>query len=440
MRKRNLVLRTFAPFVLLAIQSGLWAFIWIRYYAGIVPEPFYWKGQLLLVSFYFITLLALTNIYNGFRIGFYRASEVALSNFIAQIFANFVAYIVACLIITAIVTPIPILAMTAAQFAIALGWAFFTNGLYKKFNKPHRMIMLFDGSRPIDVLIQKLHTRPDKYKVEVMICVSEMELNDIYNHIIDYDAVILRDLSPSLNQTLQRFCFEKSIRTYIIPGIEDLLTNGAEEINLFDTPILLNRNDEQTLDLRIVKRIFDVVISSFALIITFPFSLLVALAVKLNDGGPVFYSQERLTLGRKKFMLHKFRSMKVNAEEFGAQLSTQRDDRITVVGRVIRALRFDEIPQFVNVLKGDMSIVGPRPERPEIAEEYEKTIPEFAYRLKVKAGLTGYAQVYGNYNTDPWDKLLMDLIYISGFSLMMDLKIILMTFKTLLQRDRTTGV
>ena len=439
-RKSNLLLRTIAPLLLLAMQSGLWAFIWIRFYADIVPDPFYWKGQLLLVSLYFILLSAISNFYSGFRIGFFRATEVALSNMIALVLTNIITYLQACLIIVSIVTPFPILAMTAIQCIIAVFWAFITNRIYTRSSKPHRMLMLYDGTKPVDALINKLHTRPDKYKIEDTLCVAETDFDTVCARISDFDAVILRGLSSDLCHHIQRFCFEHSIRSYIVPDIEALLIHGAEEINLFDTPLLLNRNDEQKNDQRMVKRIFDIVFSVSALIVLLPFSLITALAIKIEDGGPVFYSQERLTVGGKSFMLYKFRSMKVNAEKAGAQLSPQNDDRITAVGRVIRSIRLDEIPQFFNVLKGDMSIVGPRPERPEIAEEYQKTMPEFVYRLKVKAGLTGYAQVYGNYNTDPWDKLLMDMIYISNFSLMMDLKIVLMTFKILLQRRRTEGV
>ena len=441
MRKRNYLLRTMAPFILLLIQSGLWAFVWIRYYADIVPDPFYWKGQLLLVSLYFVVLFAITNFYNGFRIGFFRATEVALSNMIAILLCNIIAYIQACLIIVAIVTPLPILGMTLAQCIIALAWAFLTNSIYVRSTKPRKMLMLCDESGPADSLINKLHTRSDKYDIKETLCVTKVPFDEICSRMPEFDAVVLRGISPELNRKLKRFCFEHSVRTYIVPDIDDLLTHSAEEINLFDTPLLLNRNDEQKNDHRFVKRIVDIILAVVGLLILLPFSLIIAIAIKIGDRGPVFYSQERLTIGGRRFMLHKFRSMTVDAEkQSGAQLSTKDDDRITTVGRFLRRLRLDEIPQFLNVLKGDMSIVGPRPERPEIADEYIKVMPEFAYRLKVKAGITGYAQVYGNYNTDPWDKLLMDLIYISGFSFMMDLKIILMTFKIILQRRRTEGV
>ena len=178
-----------------------------------------------------------------------------------------------------------------------------------------------------------------------------------------------------------------------------------------------------------------------AFIITSPVMLITAAAVKLYDGGPVLYKQVRLTRHDRKFEIYKFRSMVVDAESDGvAKLARENDDRITPVGRIIRATRIDELPQLFNILKGDMSFAGPRPERPEIMEEYCKEIPEFAFRTRVKAGLTGYAQVYGKYNTTPYDKLKLDLFYISNYSMWTDIKLILMTLKIVLKKDATEGV
>ncbi len=169
--------------------------------------------------------------------------------------------------------------------------------------------------------------------------------------------------------------------------------------------------------------------------------LLAAAAIKFYDKGPILYKQTRLTKDDKEFKIYKFRSMIVNAEGDGvAKLAKENDDRITPVGHFIRATRIDELPQLFNILKGDMSFVGPRPERPEIANEYCKEIPEFCFRTKVKAGLTGYAQVYGKYNTTPYDKLKLDLFYISNYSLWTDIKLILMTVKIIFKKEATEGV
>ena len=203
---------------------------------------------------------------------------------------------------------------------------------------------------------------------------------------------------------------------------------------------MLSRNRRLTAEELFAKRAMDILFSLAGLIIASPFMLIIALLIKLYDGGPVFYKQKRLTKDKKVFEIYKFRSMKVESEKDGARLAKKEDDRITPVGKVIRNIHFDELPQIFNILKGDMSLVGPRPERPEIAQQYLEEIPEFDYRLKVKAGLTGYAQVYGKYNTTPYDKLKLDLTYIETYSLWQDMKLLMLTFKILFQKENTEGV
>ena len=190
------------------------------------------------------------------------------------------------------------------------------------------------------------------------------------------------------------------------------------------------------------KRLFDIILSAFLLILTLPISLIVAIAIKAYDGGPCFYKQTRLTKDGKEFGILKFRSMIVDAEKDGvARLSSgDNDSRITPIGKIIRACRMDELPQLLNILKGDMTFVGPRAERPELTEKYSEKIPEFKLRLQAKAGLTGYAQVYGKYNTEPYEKLQMDLMYIAHPSIIEDFKIILATIKILFMKDSTEGI
>ena len=194
-----------------------------------------------------------------------------------------------------------------------------------------------------------------------------------------------------------------------------------------------------TVEQRAIKRLMDIVCSLLALIVFSPLFLVVSLAIKLGDGGPVFYKQKRCTRDLKTFDILKFRSMVVDAEKDGPQPAVDNDSRITKVGKIIRTLRIDELPQIINILKGDMSIVGPRPERIEHVEKYSEEIPEFVCRYKVKGGLTGYAQVYGKYNTSAYNKLKMDLIYIQNYSLAMDFKLILMTVRILFKKESTEG-
>ena len=209
---------------------------------------------------------------------------------------------------------------------------------------------------------------------------------------------------------------------------------------MFDTPLCLCNNLGISNFQLFWKRFFDVVLSGLALIVLSPILLIVAIAIHAEDGGPVFFKQERVTLGGKRFMILKFRSMIVDAEKDGRpHPAGEKDDRITKVGNVIRATRIDELPQLWNIFRGDMSIVGPRPERWEHDEKYTKEVPEWPLRLKVKGGLTGYAQVYGKYNTTALDKLKLDLFYITNYSLVLDVQIIFETLKIVLRKDSTEG-
>ena len=219
-----------------------------------------------------------------------------------------------------------------------------------------------------------------------------------------------------------------------------MIIRSAESLHLFDTPLLLSRNNGLSFDQRVVKRGMDLALSMTALLLLCPVFLVTAIAIKLYDGGPAFYVQERCTKGGKVFRIYKFRSMVVDAEKDGRSVpATDQDPRITPVGRIIRATRIDELPQILNIIKGDMSIVGPRPERVEHVKLYTRQIPEFAYRMKVKGGLTGYAQVYGKYNTTAYDKLKLDLMYIQNYSLLLDVQIIFKTVKILFMRESTEG-
>lgn len=228
---------------------------------------------------------------------------------------------------------------------------------------------------------------------------------------------------------------------FVIPRVGDVLMSGAWPMHMFHLPMLRVGRYMANPEYLFIKRAMDIVISLAALIVLSPVFLITALAVK-SDGGPAFYKQVRLTKDGKRFEILKFRSMRVDAEKDGvARLSTgDKDDRITKVGHIIRACRLDELPQLLNILRGDLSIVGPRPERPEIAAQYCEEMPEFSLRLQAKAGLTGYAQVYGKYNTTPYDKLQMDLMYIAHPSLIEDLKIMMATVKILFMPESTEGV
>ena len=266
-------------------------------------------------------------------------------------------------------------------------------------------------------------------------------MKHVYKRIQQYECVIIGDIPSQQRNEIMKYCFEKSIRTYMLPKISDIILRGSDDIHLFDSPLLLARNNGFTLEQRFMKRCVDIVGSLILLVLASPFMLVTAIAIKLYDGGDIIHKQTRLTMNGREFCVYKFRSMVMDAEKDGiARLSAEGDVRVTPVGKVIRRTRIDELPQLFNILKGDMSLVGPRPERPQIAAEYREYMPEFDYRLKVKGGLTGFAQIYGKYNTTPYDKLKLDLMYIENYSLRLDLKLILVTLKVIFMKESTEGV
>ena len=279
-----------------------------------------------------------------------------------------------------------------------------------------------------------------KYKVEQTMSVEEC-LSDL-SRLDGMQTVFLSGVHSHERNIILKYCIGQGIDVIVIPRVGDVIMSGAYAMHMFHLPILRVGRYMASPEYLLVKRVMDIIISLVALVVLSPIFLITAIAIKATDGGPVFYKQIRLTKDGKQFGILKFRSMRVDAEKDGvARLSTgDKDDRITPVGRVIRAIRVDELPQLINILKGDLSIVGPRPERPEIAAQYCEEMPEFALRLQAKAGLTGYAQVYGKYNTTPYDKLQMDLMYIAHPSIVEDLKIMLATVKILFLPESTEGV
>ncbi len=417
--------------ILLAVLTGGFAAVWYVYYSDTIVLPYYRRGNWVLIGIYCMLVWIFFKAYGGFKLGYLKKTDMLYSQLISIACVDFVSYFLISLIGRDFMRPSPMLMLTLADFGFIALWTLVTGKLYFIIYPPRKLIILY-GSRQAASLVLKMSRRVDKYMICESISITE-DSEKIRELILKYEGVIICDIPADLRNDYLKFCYENSIRSYIAPKISDIIIRGADDIRLFDTPLLLSRNYGLDFEQRLFKRIFDIVFSLVCLILLSPFMLAAAAAVKIYDGGTVFYKQKRLTVGGKAFNIYKFRSMIADAEKVGgAQLASDDDPRITPVGRFLRKIRMDELPQLLNILKGEMSVVGPRPERPELSELYKKEMPEFEFRLKVKAGLTGYAQVTGVYDTSPYDKLKMDLMYIENYSFRMDLQIILMTVKTML--------
>jgi len=406
---------------------------------GYEMSAFAYKGKYVLMGVY--ALLAYIIFQNADCTMFGQLSRVDLiiGQIISLFLVNFITYLQLCLIGNAVLSPAPMAALIGIQIVIAIALILIYTTVYHKLYAPHNMLLVY-GNRNSIGLKFKMDSRKDKYNITGLISAEE-GYDAIVQKIPGYDAVIFNDVPAPLRNDLLKFCYRFRVRTYVAPKLTDIMIRGAKNISLFDTPLLLVKGTGLTPAQRVGKRLMDIALCSVAMIFAAPVMAAVAIAIKLEDGGPVFFKQKRMTRNGREFEILKFRSMIVDAEKYaGAVLATDNDPRITKVGKFIRATRLDEIPQILNILRGDMSIVGPRPERKVIADEYCKDIPEFAYRLKVRGGLTGYAQIYGKYNTSAYDKLRLDLMYIENYSLMLDIKLIILTLRIIFSKESTEGI
>lgn len=443
MNKRDQYKRLFsfgASMVLLAFLTISFAFIWYRYYSDTIVLPYYRRGNWVLIAIYAILIMIFFKAYGGFKVGYLKKTDMFYSQMISIVCVNVITYFQISLIGRDFMKGFPIVYLTVAEIVFIFFWNIFVDKIYFLVYPPRRLIILY-GSRQAASLVMKMSTRVDKYMICESVNINDFENEDeVKKHILKYEGVIICDIPAKSRNDYMKFCFHNDIRAYIVPKISDIILRSAEDIRLFDTPLILCRNGGLTFEQRFIKRMADILISLFMIILFSPVMLVTALAVKIYDGENIIYRQKRLTIDGKEFYIYKFRSMIADAEKSGVpQLAKDYDSRITPVGKVIRSTRIDELPQLFNILKGDMSIVGPRPERPELVQEYEKTMPEFRYRLKVKAGLTGYAQVTGTYDTTPYDKLKMDLMYIENYSFRLDLQLMLMTLKTMFFPNKTNA-
>lgn len=419
-----------------AILTVIYYIVWRSSYDA---DNFVYKGKYVLMGIYAVLTYVFFQNADSTMFGQLNRVDLIIGQIIALGIVNVLTFLQLCLIANMVLTPKPMLMLYGIEIVVAIVLVLLYTSLYHKLYAPHDMLLVFGHKRGVELKI-KMDSRRDKYNIRKLISAEE-GFDAICAEAKKHDAVILNDVPAQLRNDILKFCYAHRIRTYVAPKLTDVMLRGAKNITLFDTPLLLVKGTGLTPAQRVAKRAMDIVLSAIALLIAAIPMLLVAAAIKLEDGGPVFFKQKRMTRFGREFEILKFRSMIVDAEKYsGAVLATGDDPRITKVGKFIRATRLDELPQIINIFLGDMSIVGPRPERKVIADEYCKDIPEFDYRLKVRGGLTGYAQIYGKYNTSAYDKLRLDLMYIENYSLMLDIKLIILTVRILFSKESTEGV
>ena len=392
-----------------------------------------------MIALFMMVYFLFARVYDAFLVSVNQISEMVYSQVLAALVTDGISYLVIALLVKGFPNLIPGIMAIAGQIVMSFLWCYLAHVWYFRTFPPKKTVVVYDVREGMEKLINQ-YELGKKFEVKEVLQVEECLKN--LNKLDDIEVAFLSGIHSHDRNIILKYCIKQHIQVYVVPRVGDVLMSGAKQIHMFHLPMLRTGRHNPQPEYLFFKRLADILISGAATIILSPIMIVTAIAIKAYDRGPVFYSQTRLTKDGKEFGVLKFRSMKVNAEKDGvARLSSgENDPRITPVGRFIRKCRIDELPQLLNILKGDMTIVGPRPERPEIAEEYEKVMPEFRLRLQAKAGLTGYAQVYGKYNTTPYDKLLMDLMYISHANLLDDLLIMFATVKILFMPESTEGV
>lgn len=392
-----------------------------------------------ILTFVVVGLLFLS-VYGKYDVGRRKSKPIIYSLTLTVICADIVTYLQ--LMIMRTNTPdvnqfrlnsLGLLGITmVVQILIIIFFAYAGNWLFFKFHRPEKCCVITSSQDSLDEIVFAIKRYQKQYEIA---SVLDYHSDKMKRCIRDVDTVFIYDVPVEARTDIMRWSYKYKVNVYFNPEIEDIMELNAKQYSL-DDMYLLNKNVKAlTMEQRIMKRLLDIVLSLIFGVITLPLWLGGMIAVKMYDGGPVLFKQERATINGRRFQVYKLRTMKQNVENYSA---TKGDDRITKPGLFLRKTRIDELPQLWNVLKGDMTFVGPRPEMIKNVETYTEELPEFKYRLRMKAGLTGLAQIAGKYNTSPKDKLIMDMMYIEQFSILRDIQLIFQTVIVLLKADSST--
>ena len=387
--------------------------------------------------------LLLIRIYGGWQIGELKSREIIRSVALATFFCDIVTFFQISIMLRQI-NAIDIwknlgllLVAFLAQFIIIIAFTRFGNFIYFKANDPEKTLIIYGDDELIDSQKDKVAHYKKQWKISRVL---KYDALDIKKAIRDHEAVFIFNIPKTNNTEIIEYCYKHHKKLYFSPNVEEIIIKHTRYTVVDDMVIFTSSIRGLTIEQLAIKRLFDIIFSLAILLITSPLMLIQAIAIKITDGGKVIYKQDRLTRNNTVFQLLKFRTMIPNAEKNNnPQLSPKNDPRVTKIGKILRKTRLDELPQLINILKGDMSFVGPRPERKKVAQTLEHDLPEFRYRVKVKAGLTGTAQIWGKYNTTLRDKLILDLMYIENYSIWLDLQLVLQTFKVFFKSDSTEG-
>ncbi|MBC5788439.1 MULTISPECIES: sugar transferase [Clostridiaceae] len=478
-RKLKYIIRRCENTVLFAIKTIMLVSLFVAFfgvYSYLIPElRVFNRTSIISYGTFVVAILLFIRIYGGFSVGEKKSKEIVNSMLLATLMADIITFLEMYImglsttqihnfadnhLNLSVIPPLQDIPMKyflqyyfttrvlpglgllvivfVLQVLLLYIFSYFGNFVYFKINHPQKSLIVYQDESLLPTVIPKIQKYKKQWRINRLIKYDDP---DIKGALLGHSTIFFLDVPKNERTRQVEYCYAHNKNIYILPDVSDIILNHASHVVVDDTAMFASTKQSMSFEQMIIKRICDIIFAVIMILLSSPFMIISALAIKIYDRGPVFYKQARLTKGGREFNVLKFRSMIVDAEKnTGAMLSTENDDRITPVGKILRRFRLDELPQLFNILKGDMSVVGPRPERLVIAKEYEKELPEFRYRLKVKAGLTGLAQIMSKYNTTPKDKLALDLEYIAQYSIWLDIKLILQTMIVFLKKDSTEGV
>lgn len=423
-------------------NTAFFALVWAMYYNRRTFDTHQLSGVIISILIWYIIYTSFCRLYKAFRIASCAIGETVFSQMLSFGFADLILYVECCLIYNRYVNIFPGVGAALAQIGGTAACVLIAKRYFMNHMKPKNTLVAYGRHiemPEVDAFCMRLMKKYDHlFAINGFICETE-ELDKLERTLADVESILCYEMSMDQRYKLMEIAVSRQKEIYFTPRLGDIMLQGCSNKNLLDTPLMKYEYNYTKKSSYLFKRVLDLVLSLVLVVITSPIMLVTAIAIKVEDGGPVFFRQRRCTKDAVEFDILKFRSMIVDAESRGVIPCKDGDPRITKVGKFIRATRIDELPQILNILKGDMSFVGPRPERIEHVQQYTKELPEFAYRLRVKGGLTGYAQIYGKYNTSAYDKLRLDLMYIENMSLMEDLKMIVLTIRTIFTPESTEG-
>jgi len=415
-------------------------FFWIFSFA--YPEIIMATREAAVTSITFvITFLFMLNAYGGLDVGEKQTRQIVYSMMIVVFFSDIFTYLVIQITNPSIwniwqfgfFSLRRLLFTFVVQILFIIAMSYISNRIFYYLNPPRRTYIIYGANKRPNKLIHKLQKQVYKYKINLV--TSDLNKEQVFKDILNNDVIVLYNILKEDRIVFTEFCYKHKKMVLFNAEIMDVVEFRSRHTLVDDISLFSTNISDFSIEDRILKRMLDILVSLVGLILTSPFWAIFALLIYLEDKGPVFFTQKRMTKNNREFNIIKFRTMKVNVENRSA---TKNDDRITKIGHILRKIRMDELPQILNILIGDMSVVGPRPEMLENVVAYTQEMPEFDLRLRVKAGLTGYAQIYGKYNTTPKDKLILDLMYIENYSIFLDIKLILQTVMVFLKIDDST--